>query len=164
MVQEAKTETEGVSEKERNFRELEADRDRWKAEAEALRPFKHESIVRRAGFDPESGEGKSLIRDLDTGLVKEEEGKELHEILVAHADAEYGWKPKTPLTPTERVQVEGSAHLSTLSQSTTSDQTPADTHSEYAQKIEAAREAGDFRLASRLQLEYERKIGKAKAG
>ena len=159
-VEPTEVDPEGKSSTETNPVNLRTQNDELKTENMRLSVFEHKDVVRRAGFDPEAGEGKSLARDLAAGLVEVEEGQDLHEVLVGYADTEYGWKPQTQLTETEKTQVDGSKRLTTLSQSTTSDNPPENNESDYAQRIAEAREAENWALASALEREFLSKQGK----
>lgn len=136
------TETPPEADKELNFRRLEEERDRFKAEADELRPFRDRETVRRAGFDPDSGEGKSLIRDLGSGVVKVEDGQELPTVLAGYAEAEYGWKPTADLSPTEAKAASSAQRQADLSRVSSS--VPAKT---VADVISEAETNGNHQLA-----------------
>lgn len=137
------------SDKELNFRRLEQERDQLKAENAELRPYRDRETVREAGFDPDSGEGKSLIRDLGVGAVSVTDGEELSEKLAEHAESEYGWKPTVQPTETEANAAEAARRQAEVAGSTSSaDLTP---DGELQAALEQARADNDFALASRIE-------------
>lgn len=162
MAEETTTETvEGQapeSDKDKNVQALRQKSDAQEAELVELRPLKHRETIREAGFDPESGEGKSLMRDLESGLVKAEDGKDLHETLVSYAENEYSWKPPVQVTPTEQAQLD-STQRQTQVQGVTSPVEPEDLNAQIA----AADEAGNVQLGivlrNRLQEQQARQRG-----
>lgn len=153
------------SSEERNWRELEADRDRWKAAAEELMPLKHQNDVRQAGFDPNSDKGKVLAKDLARGDVTIEDGDELPVVLRKYAEEEYDWKAPTQLETSEQQALAGQTRLEQLQNSSVSEQPAVVNRDQYERAIAEARQNGDFHEASRLQSEYERLVGsRAQAG
>lgn len=153
---------ESQNDKERNFRELEADRDRWRERAQELEPLEFEKFVRKAGWDPDSAEGKVLVKDLGRGDVAIEDRDQAADVLRNYADNEYQWKPPQNLDPAEQRQLEGSQRLEALNKVSHSEQT-AGGLAEIEKAILEAREAGDWARASQLQSDYDRKVA-AQAG
>lgn len=148
--------SEAGGNKDENVRRMGERLEALEAEVKELRPYKHREMVRMAGWDPKSGEGKALSRDLEMGLVEAESDDKLPEALTAYAEQEYTWKPPQTLTPTEQTHVEAGARQTEMQQQTTSPP-PNDDRTDYERRIQAARDEGNFVEASRLQLEYERK-------
>ena len=96
--------TTTTDDKELNFRALEAELAESRAREDALlkevSPFRAQTAIREAGFDPDTDRGKVLADLLgpDDGV---ERVKEL-------AD-KYGWNAAPPVTATEAEQVQGAA-------------------------------------------------------
>lgn len=135
-----------ASDKELNFERLRQEKAALEAEIQRLRPLQFKETVRQAGFDPDSGEGKSLIRDLAAGAVKAEEGQELAAVVAQYAETEYGWKAKPTLNPTEQQTVQAAQTTTRLDQVAVSDD-PQDLQ----QQIAKAEQEGDWRTAMRLK-------------
>lgn len=110
-----------TSDKEINFERLRQEKAALEAEVQRLRPLEFKETVRAAGFDPDSGEGKSLIRDLAAGAVTAEEGQELAAVIAQYAEQEYGWRPTPALNPTEQQTVQAAQTTTQLDQVTVSD-------------------------------------------
>lgn len=110
-----------ASDKELNFEKLRQEKAALEAEVAELRSYKFKETVRDAGFDPASGEGKSLLRDLTNGAVTVDDGQELSAAVAAYAESEYGWKPTPALTPVEQQTVQASQATEQLQQVTVAD-------------------------------------------
>lgn len=123
------------------------------ADSEAV----HRAAVVEAGFDPNSGKGKSLARDLEAGMVETTPDEDLAEAVRAHAQTDYGWGPeKLSYSPKEIQTMVDSRRLGEI-QSAGMSQAGGEPMTEIEAKIADARAEGDFALASRLQSEWDRK-------
>jgi hypothetical protein len=131
--------TEELSDKEMNFRKLEARAEAAEARLAELQPLAVEKLIRNAGFDPDApGAGKALLRlvqaDADVDAVKS-------------LAEELGFEPPKPgasRTPEQRVIEEQSNIQQRLQSVTTSDE-PANTASQIADldlQIQQARAQG----------------------
>ena len=132
------------SDKDENMAKLREQRDANAAEIARLQVFEHREIVRTAGFDPDSGKGKSLIRDLKSGAVAAT--LEDTSTVVEWADTEYDWQPEPTLTPTEQVQVDGQQRRESVEGVTVADQPP-----DILEAVQEAEAAGDFARARYLK-------------
>ena len=136
-----------------NFKKLRSSRDQWKTRAEASEERAWRGILLEAGYNPDSGEGKALLRALEGGEVEADPGA-----IVAHAADEYGWEPDIVLySRRERQAIDAGQRQQALGAATTSDTTPP---GDLETQIAAARDAGDFGLASKLQREADRRQGR----
>lgn len=145
------------TDKETNLERLRQSNEAKDAEIAELRKFRDEAIVRKSGFDPGDGRGKSLLRDLGAGLV--EATIEDTASLLEWAESEYQWKPAENLNVTEQQQTAATNLRTDLSQSSGSDD-PPDQEAAAIQAIQAARDAGDWAEAARL----ERELAKLQGG
>lgn len=141
--------TEPVDDQEKNWRRMEERIKALEAENSELRPFRDRDLVRNAGFDPDTGEGKSLIRDLGSGTVTPVDGEDLPAAIKRFAESEYGWKPRPVPTPVEQEQARAAQQQQRLaSVSTSTDLTP---EGELMAQMNEARDSGDYALAARLE-------------
>ena len=157
------------SDKERNFRRLEAEAEKWqeralaaeaaldaqptddsdnveaeqwKAKAEIAEEAAHRGVLLEAGFDPASGEAKALLRDLAAGEVEADPGA-----VVAHAFDEYNWAPNLRIySASEAVQIESTQHRAALRIDAVSDNPP-----NLDNQVAEAQNAGAHEEALRLQ-------------
>lgn len=134
--------TQPESDKDKNFQALREQKDALEAQVKELAVFRNKDLLRQAGFDPDTGEGKSLLRDITAGTVDADKDK-----LAEYAESEYGWKPKATLSPEESATVSSSQHSDQLRQSA-SDDGPKDTIDD---QIAQARADGNWELAVVLE-------------
>jgi len=116
MSEETQEVVEELSDKEMNFRKLEARAEAAEARLAELAPLAVEKAVRSAGFDPDTPEGRALTRiaasDADADAVKG-----LAEELGFEAS-----KSQTQLSPNERAAQEFGNRTADLNSVTTSDE------------------------------------------
>ncbi len=116
--------------------------EQWKARAEAAEAAAHRGIILEAGFSPDSGEAKALLRDLASGEVEADAGA-----VVARASESYGWSPDLRLySATEAVQIEAANQVRQIQTASISDSPP-----NIEDEIAEAEKAGDHTLALRLR-------------
>ena len=133
-----------------NFKKLRMSRDQWKTRAEASEERAWRGILLEAGFNPDSGEGKALLRAIEGGEVDADPGA-----IAAHAADEYGCEPEIVLySRRERQAIDAGERQQALGAATTSDTTPP---GDLETQIVDARQAGDYGRASRLQREADRR-------
>lgn len=129
------------SDKEINFQKLREQKEALEAELAELRPLRVKETLREAGFDPSTPEGKALALAVEAGKVEADSS-----LIAEYAGSEFGWQPKTALTPTEASQVEGSQRLAAARAASTSDGPP-----DVRQQIAEAEAEGDREKAMRLK-------------
>ncbi len=115
--------------------------DQWKAKAEIAETVAHRGVILEAGWSPDSGEGKALLKDLASGDVKPDPGE-----LVAHASETYSWSPTMlTLSAVEARQLASAGQLRQIQTASVSDEPP-----NIDNQIAEAQQAGDHKLALRL--------------
>jgi hypothetical protein len=143
-----------------NFSKLRGSRDQWKTRALAAEAAARRGMLIEAGFHPETAEGKALLRSLDAGEIQADPAS-----ITAFAAEEYGWSPSVMIYgPREARVIEDGIRAARLSQETQSNGRAGSVEAEYQSAIADARETGNFNEASRLQLEYERKMRPSRRG
>lgn len=142
---------EEMTDAERNFRKLEQDRDRWKAEAESNRSYRFKDAVREAGFDLDSVAGKAILKDLTRGDLTIEDDIEddaLIEMVRSHGEAEYDVKPGGNLSPQEQRQLQAHRRLEGVREDTEAEDYQPETLTDQIVKAEAE---GNMALARQLK-------------
>lgn len=129
--------------KEINFRALEAERDEIREERDALlkevQPFRAQTAIREAGFDPDTDRGKVL-----TDLLGPDDGADR----VKELADKYGWTTAPATTATEAAQVQGAATANQVRGVTSPDEPPT-----LNDQIAEAEQAGNFGLSAQLKLQ-----------
>jgi len=132
------TETPAASDKEANLAALRQQLEAANQKLAALEPLQRASVVREAGFDPDSPEGKALVRMV---------GDETDATKVTEMAAEIGWAPKQTLNPAEAATVAAAQAQDQLRQVSVGD-VPAD---DIDRQIQEARESGNWQAAVILE-------------
>jgi hypothetical protein len=115
--------------------------DQWKAKAEIAETAAHRGILLEAGFSPDSGEAKALLRDLASGDVEADPAA-----VVVHA-SEYGWSPNAIMfSAVEARQLASAGQLRQIQTASVSDEPP-----NIDDEVAEARKAGDHVEALRMQ-------------
>lgn len=82
-----------------NVKQMRETIERQSAELEDLRGYRRENLMEKAGFDPTTGIGKAVAKDVSRG---DYEGEMTAEGLQEYAKSEYAWTPDaTPETTAE---------------------------------------------------------------
>ena len=125
-----------------------AELDQWKAKAEIAEATAHRGILMEAGFLPDSGEAKALLRDLSAGTVEADPAS-----IVTHASEEYDWSPNMVLfSKGEAVQIESARMQKAIRNATVSDD-PPNIDDEIAEAQQAGSHAEALRLTTRQAAE-----------
>lgn len=139
---EGQEESEPQSDKDRNFAALRAKLEAVESENAELRPLRTEKVIREAGFDPASDQGKAIKYGLQVNKVEETADK-----VQEFALTEFGWKPKAQLTTEEATRQVTTDRMDSL-QAQSEPETPPDTGDDIA----AAEAEGDFAKSGMLKL------------
>ena len=119
-----------------------AELEQWKAKAEIAETAAHRGILMEAGFSPDSGKGKALLKDLASGEVEADPG-----VLAAHASEAFGWSPNLRIySANEAIQIESAKHHADLRIDAVSDNPP-----NIDNQVAEAENAGAHEEALRLQ-------------
>ncbi len=164
-----------MTDKEMNFRRLEQEAEKWKTRAEAAeaaldsQPSEavdtteldgmrtkfeaaeaaaHRGVIMEAGFSPDSGEGKALLRDLRSGDVEADPG-----VLAAHASEQFGWSPNMlTYSAVEARQLASAGQLRQIQTASVSDE-PPNIDNQVAELQQAGKHDEAFRLTTRQAAE-----------
>lgn len=152
MAEDPVTGEEGQSDKDRNFENLRKAKEAAEAELAELRPLKTKEMLRDAGFDPTTAEGKAIQYALQ---AKGAQAPDTVEGIQELAEAEFGYKPPTSLTPEEKALQEAQSRVGALRTESTSEP-PADLGSstdDLKAQIAELEAKGDFGRAGMLKLQ-----------
>ncbi len=118
-----------------------AESEQWKAKVEIAETAAHRGILMEAGFSPDSGEGKALLKDLASGEVEADPG-----VLAAHASEAFGWSPNmVTYSAVEARQLASAGQLRQTRTASVSDEPP-----NLDNQIAEAQNAGNHEEALRL--------------
>lgn len=126
--------SQGESDKDRNWRRMEERLAALEEENKELRPLQTERNIREAGYDPTSDKGKAIKYALQ---AKGEDAPGSPEDIAEFVVEEFNWKPSKALTDEEREVQDSQSRVDRLRQQSESDEEP----DEDAKIIEAEQSA-----------------------
>ena len=134
---------EQQSDKDRNFAALRAKLEATEARLAELEPLHTEKVIREAGFDPNSDQGKAIRYGIQVNKVEESPDK-----VKEFALTEFGWQPKAQLTPDE-----ASRQVTTDRMGSLQAQSEPETPPQPGDDIAAAEAEGDWGKAGMLKMQ-----------